>query len=188
MEEIARRTYGAVLCDPPMRFQSWSPKGMGRAAERHYATLDDEELAALPIADCSLPNSCLFLWTSGPFLERSLKLMRAWGFTYKTIGFVWLKQDPLILFRDPPMRQGYWTRSGAELCILGTRGRPRRLDQAVRQLVIEPPRQHSRKPDCVHDRIEKLVDGPYLEIFGRRSRKNWTVWGDQARKFDEAAE
>jgi N6-adenosine-specific RNA methylase IME4 len=85
------------------------------------------------------------------------------------------------------MGMGYWTRANSEPCLLATRGKPKRLNADVRQGIIEPRREHSRKPDCVPGRIERLVAGPYLELFCRTTRPGWTVWGNQVGKFSEAA-
>jgi N6-adenosine-specific RNA methylase IME4 len=86
------------------------------------------------------------------------------------------------MFRDDADVQigcGYWTRSNTEPCLLATRGAPKRLNADVRMAIIAPRREHSRKPDEVHDRIERLVAGPYLELFARRPRPGWTVWGNE---------
>ena len=93
------------------------------------------------------------------------------------------------MFRDDTdalMGMGYWTRANTEPCLLATRGKPKRLNADVRQGIIEPRRQHSRKPDCVHGRIERLVAGPYVELFARQSRPGWDVWGNEVGKFDGA--
>jgi N6-adenosine-specific RNA methylase IME4 len=82
---------------------------------------------------------------------------------------------------------GYWTRANSEPCLLATRGKPKRVNADVRQGIVEPRREHSRKPDCVPGRIERLVDGPYLELFARTQRQGWTVWGNQTDKFEAAA-
>ena len=120
-----------------------------------------------------------------PLLREALQVMDAWGFEYRTTAFTWAKVN-----RDgsPYMGLGYWTRGNAELCLFGKRGTPKRIAQDVPQLIIERRREHSRKPDCVHQRIERLVAGPYLELFGRQSRPGWTVWGNEATKFDRSDE
>jgi N6-adenosine-specific RNA methylase IME4 len=85
------------------------------------------------------------------------------------------------------MGMGYWTRAGAEVCILATCGSPKRVSRAVRQLIVEPKREHSRKPDRLHTDIERLVGaagGPFLELFARDVRPGWTQWGDQLGHFD----
>jgi N6-adenosine-specific RNA methylase IME4 len=81
------------------------------------------------------------------------------------------------------MGLGYWTRANTEPCLLATRGKPKRVNADVRQGIIDQPREHSRKPDCVHERIERLVAGPYLELFARQQRPGWTVWGNETDKF-----
>jgi N6-adenosine-specific RNA methylase IME4 len=183
-----RSHFGAILIDAPWRFATWSENGRGRSAERHYGTLSDAELEGLPIAELAADDSCVFLWSSGPFLARSLRLMEAWGFAYKTVAFNWIKAEPLLLFAGPPMGPGYWTRPASEFVLLGTRGRPRRRDRAVRQVIVAPRREHSRKPGAVQQGIERLVPGPYLELFARQSRDGWTTFGDEREKFDVAAE
>ena len=79
---------------------------------------------------------------------------------------------------------GYWTRKQVEPCWLFTKGRPKRLSKGVRQVILEPRREHSRKPDSQYERIEALVDGPYLELFSRKSREGWASWGNDAGRFD----
>ena len=79
---------------------------------------------------------------------------------------------------------GYWIRANTEPCLLATRGKPKRLNAGVRQGIIEPRREHSRKPDCVHERIERLVAGHYLGLFARQTRPGWTAWGNEVGKFD----
>jgi N6-adenosine-specific RNA methylase IME4 len=136
-------------------------------------------LLALPVQRVAADDCVLFLWTIGPMLEHGMAAMKAFGFKYKTYGFSWMK----VREGRVQMGQGYWTRSNLELCILGTRGHPKRIDKGVLQGITEPRREHSRKPDCVPERIERLVGGPYLELFGRERRRGWTVRGDQIGKF-----
>ena len=109
---------------------------------------------------------------------------------FKTVAFNWVKlnksgSDWLVSESPFFTGLGYWTRANPELCLLGTRGKPRRLSKSVRQLVVSERREHSRKPDEVYDRIEKLVDGPYLELFAREPRRNWSSVGNQ---LDEASD
>ncbi len=184
--------FASILADPPWRFEAWSGKGTARSADNHYDTMRLEDIAALPVADVAANDCVLFMWICWPMLPEALRLIEAWGFRYKTCGFSWTKADvrQRTLFRDDADVQvgmGYWTRANSEVCLLATRGKPKRLNADVRQGIIEPRREHSRKPDCVHGRIERLVAGPYLELFARTPRKGWTVWGNQTDKFEEAA-
>jgi N6-adenosine-specific RNA methylase IME4 len=198
---LPRGHYGAILADPPWRFATWNKAtaikrghgGTNVSASVHYNTMASDEIAALPVADLAAGNACLFMWISWPMLPDAMKLINSWGFEYKTCGFDWMKAhagqiDMLRDDSDVLMGMGYWTRANTEPCLLATRGKPKRLSAAVRQGIIEPRREHSRKPDCVHGRIQQLVAGPYLELFARAPRTGWDVWGNQTDKFAEAAE
>lgn len=187
-------SYRAILADPPWLFESlWGgrPKKTtagypSRAVERHYGLMTDEEICALPVGDVAAPDCVLFLWTCWPVLQRSLRVLDAWGFTYKTCAFSWMKADPYRLFADdktPFAGLGYWTRANTEPCLLATRGKPKRRNADVRQGIIERRREHSRKPDCVNSRIERLVAGPYVELFARARREGWDAWGLETGKF-----
>lgn len=146
------------------------------------------EIEELPVRDLAARSCCLFMWVTWPFLKAGLEVIEAWGFTYKTCAFAWMKANAsqLDLLRDdmdPAMLTGYWTRANSEVCLLATCGKPTRRDAGVRQGIIEPRREHSRKPDCVYERIERLVDGPYLELFARTRREGWDCWGRETDKF-----
>jgi N6-adenosine-specific RNA methylase IME4 len=143
--------------------------------------LDLDSLAALPIADLAADNSALFLWAVDPLLPRAIDLMRAWGFEYKTVAFYWVKLNVNPKHEaDFFTGLGYWTRANPEQCLLGTRGKPPRQAKDVRRLVVERRREHSRKPECVRERIERLVAGPYVELlFARETKPGWDCWGDQ---------
>lgn len=179
--------YGGIVGDPTWNFRTWSARGRGRSPERHYrSTLTHDEIKALPVADIAAPNAVLLLWATWPCLQVALEVISAWGFTYKTLGYVFVKQNKSGegLFTGC----GYWTRANSEPCLLATRGKPKRLHADVPQVIVEPRREHSRKPDCIYERTERLVAGPYLELFARTRRPNWSCWGDELNKFQEAAE
>ena len=185
---LPRNHYGAVVADPPWRFEAWSGKGTARAADNHYNTMRIDDLAALPVSELAADDCALFMWISWPMLRDAMSLIDSWCFSYKTCAFAWLKANvqQADLFRDDADAQvglGYWTRANSEVCLLATRGSPKRLNADVRQGIIEPRREHSRKPACVHDRIERLVAGPYLELFARARRQGWDCWGLEVNKF-----
>jgi N6-adenosine-specific RNA methylase IME4 len=197
---LPRGHFKAILADPPWQFQAWAGARLSgdhrpcAATKPHYQTMSDEEICALPVAELAADDCVLFMWTCWPVLQRSFRVLEAWGFTYKTCGFAWLKADVRQpdMFRDDmnaevSMGLGYWTRANSEPCLLATRGKPKRVYAGVRQGIIEPKREHSRKPDCVHGRIERLVEGPYLELFARSPRAGWTVWGNETDKFAQVA-
>jgi N6-adenosine-specific RNA methylase IME4 len=123
-------------------------------------------------------------------IPHALEVMAAWGFTYKTIGFVWAKTTSRTDMSWAPkyhMGLGYWTRANVEIVLLGVRGKPKRTGKGVRQLIVAPKREHSRKPDEFYERAERLCDGPYLELFSRQSRPGWSAFGNEVGKFDEVA-
>ena len=126
-------------------------------------------------------NSVLLMWVTDPYLLDAFKVMESWGFNYKTVGFTWVKTNKSKGYFTG---MGYWTRSNPEMCLLGTKGKPKRLDMSVKQLVVSQRREHSRKPDEVYDRIEKMLEGPYLEMFARNTRQGWDNFGNEVTKFD----
>jgi N6-adenosine-specific RNA methylase IME4 len=147
-----------------------------------------KEIMAMPVEPLAAKDCVLFIWICWPTMDQALKVIDAWGFKYKTCGFAWIKADGSqvdMFSEDVPVQigTGYWTRSNSEVCLLATRGQPKRVNTDVRQAIVAPRRQHSRKPDGIHERIERLVAGPYLELFARQKRDGWTTWGNQTDKF-----
>jgi N6-adenosine-specific RNA methylase IME4 len=190
---LPRNHFAAILADPPWHFEVWSrDTGSGRSASSHYDTRSIDEICALPVVELAKADCALFLWICWPVLFETQRVIEAWGHQFKTCGFDWMKADNRQpdFFQDELPAQvgmGHWTRANSEPCLLATRGKPKRLNADVRQGIIAPRREHSRKPDGIHERIERLVAGPYLELFARRSRDGWTTWGDEKTKFDRGA-
>ena len=157
---------------------------MQGAAEKHYPTMGIEELCALPVAEIAAPDSALFLWATFPQLPEALRLIKAWGFQYKTVAFVWLKQN-----RKSPSwfyGLGFWTRGNAEVCLLATRGHPKRQAADVHQFIISPIAAHSKKPDVARDKIVALMgDVPRVELFARQIPPGWDVWGNEVEPTGE---
>ena len=181
--------YGVIYADPPWSFKNYSEKGTGRNAVAHYQCMDFAILAALEPQRCAAKDCVLFLWATDPLLPKALELIEAWGFTYKTVGFYWAKTNKRAKLDELSPDDfftglGYWSRANVEQCLLATRGSPPRMAKDVKRLVISPRREHSRKPDEVFTRIERLARGPYLEMFARESRPGWDAWGDQSALFD----
>jgi N6-adenosine-specific RNA methylase IME4 len=165
------RRFKTVLADPPWRFETYSEKGAGRSASRHYPTMKWEEIGALPIHRVMAEDSTLFLWATAPMLPQALLVMWMWGYRYKSQA-VWVKDR---------IGTGYWFRNAHELLLVGTRGKPKAPAPANRpsSTLFANQTVHSAKPPIVHSMIERMVDGPYLELFGRQKREGWTVWGDE---------
>lgn len=203
MDSLPHNHFGAIYADPPWTFQAWYAGGWRKREDgtRYYSspsprsaqydTMSVDDICALPVAKLAATDSVLFMWGCWSTLKQSIQVMDAWGFEYKTCAFSWIKANgkQIDMFAEdeiPDMLLGYWTRANSEYCLLGTRGKPKRLSADVRQAIIEPRRQHSRKPDCVYERIERLVKGPYLELFARQTRPGWTSWGNEVDKFGHA--
>jgi N6-adenosine-specific RNA methylase IME4 len=182
--------FNVIYADPPWTFRTWSAEGKGRSPEQHYGCMSLADIRALPVSDIAATDCALFLWVTDPLLPEGLKLMEAWGFKYKTVAFNWAKMNksaPPMLWTEADFFTGlgYWTRANPELCLLGTRGKPKRLSKNVKRLVISPRREHSRKPDEVADRIVQLMgDLPRIELFSRQSRQGWSIWGNDTEKFN----
>ncbi|MBK8908179.1 MAG: DNA methyltransferase [Rhodospirillales bacterium] len=183
------KRYRVIYADPPWTFATYSRKGKGRSPEAHYDCMTLEHIKALPVAEWAADDCVLLLWATDPLLERAFDVIRAWGFTYKTVGFYWAKLNkgdgaPGAEQRSFFTGMGFWTRANPEQCLLATRGHPKRRSTSVRKLVVAPRREHSRKPAEVHDRIEALCEGPYLEMFARSARAGWDAWGQEVGVLD----
>lgn len=188
--------YSIVYADPPWQFRTWGDGGKDRAPDQHYATMSIEAIMALPVAEVVARDAALFLWVYQPMLPEAMRLIEAWGFTLKTVAFVWVKTSGAdgqgrLFWDQADCRKGlgYWTRAGTEQVWLATRGKGfDRLDKGVGQTVFAPPREHSRKPDAIPHLITRLAgDLPRLEMFGRAERPGWDVFGNEVGKFGVAA-
>jgi len=160
--------YQIIYADPPWEWKTYSDKGRKKTSDRHYNLMSLDALGKLNIP--SDDNCILFMWTQDAHLKYAIELGEQWGFVYKTIGFVWDKQN---------FGMGYWTRKGAEICLLFTKGKPKRISGGVRQFISEKAREHSRKPDEVRNRIVQLIgDLPRIELFAREKTEGWDVIGN----------
>lgn len=171
--------FKVIYADPSWTFKVYSGKGKSRSAESHYNTMTQEQIEALSehVSRLAADDCVLFLWAVMPQLPEALRVIEAWGFTYKTVGFTWAKQNKSGDGFFTGM--GYWTRANAEVCLLATKGSPKRLNADVMQLIVAPVAEHSKKPDETRERICRLIAGPYLELYGRTEIEGWTVWGNE---------
>ena len=139
-----------------------------------------DELCALPVADLAAPDSALFLWATFPQLPEALQLIKAWGFQYKSVAFVWLKKNRKADSWFYGL--GFWTRGNAEVCLLATKGHPKRQAANIHQFIISPIEAHSKKPDEAREKIVALMgDLPRVELFARQSPPGWEVWGNEVK-------
>jgi N6-adenosine-specific RNA methylase IME4 len=177
--------YRVIYADPPWQFATYSHKGKGRSPEAYYECMSLADIKALPVGDWAAKDCVLLLWTTDPLLPTAFEVINAWGFCYKTVGFYWAKLNKRAVGAVSPDHDfftglGFWTRANPELCLLATRGHPKRLRADVKKLIVSPRREHSRKPDEAYARIEALCAGPYLELFARAARPGWDRWGAQS--------
>lgn len=139
-----------------------------------------EELCALPVSEITEKDCVLFLWATFPQLKEALQLIKAWGFTYKTVAFVWLKTNKKALTWFYGL--GFWTRGNAEICLLATKGHPKRQAKNIHQLIISPIEAHSKKPDIAREKITALMgDLPKIELFARKESPGWDIWGNEVK-------
>jgi N6-adenosine-specific RNA methylase IME4 len=168
--------FRTICADPPWRFSDKLP-GKGRGAAKHYKTMTLDEVKAylpglhLPVADDAL----LFLWRVSAMAEEAYEVVRAWGFEPKA-ELVWVKTEQSGVRH---FGMGRYVRNGHETCIIARRGRPVIRDKSVRSVFDAPIGPHSAKPDKFFELVERLSEGPRLELFARRPRIGWTVMGDE---------
>ena len=172
------KKYGVIYADPPWSFKTYSDKGKDRSPEKHYSVMSFKDICNMPINKITNDNSVLLMWVIDPLLDKAFEVINAWGFKYKTVGFTWAKTN-----RTRPgyfTGLGYWTRCNPEMCLLATKGKPKRVSKSVAQLVIDQRREHSRKPDRIrNDIIELCGDLPRIELFAREKVDGWDSWGNE---------
>ena len=176
--------YNVILCDPPWKFENYSEKGEAKNPTAHYGCMSVDEMAALPVDQLARGDCAMIMWATAPMLPDALRLMSAWRFTFKTAG-AWAKQSRTgtkLAFGT-----GYIFRSAAEFYLVGTIGEPKTRSRSIRNLILAPVREHSRKPDQIYADVEALFDGPYVELFARTRRPGWSSWGNETGKFEAAA-
>ena len=184
LQGIKGRRFATVLADPPWQFQNRT----GKMAPEHkrlsrYGTLRLEDIINLPVGEVVANTAHLYLWVPNALLLEGLRVMEAWGFTYKT-NIVWhkVRKDG-----EPDGRGvGFYFRNTTELILFGIRGKnARTLSPGRRQVNIikSIKREHSRKPDELYAIINACSPGPYLELFARGTRKGWVAWGNQAENY-----
>lgn len=166
-----------IYADPPWTFQTRSSKGKAKSPEQHYPCMTIEDIKSLPVDELSARNACLLLWVTGPHLPLAFDVIKAWGFEYKSMAFVWAKRTKIS--HAWHWGCGYWTRQNAEICLLATKGHPHRVSAGVHQIVDDLVGPHSVKPGSVRSRIEALLgDLPRVELFARQSAPGWYCVGN----------
>lgn len=184
------KKYSIIYADPPWSYKDNSCNGN---ALRHYQTMANSEISSLPVKKLSEKDCILFLWATYPKIREALEAIENWGFCYKTIAFQWVKLNKSVKIEDYSITTvsdvlkkscffglGRWTRGNTECCLLATKGKPKRINASVSQLIFSPVKRHSEKPSEVREAIVKLVgDLSRIELFAREETKGWDCWGDE---------
>ena len=180
------KKYNIIYADPAWKYWIGGKKNQSN----HYSCMSIEEIQELPVKNIVDKNCLLFMWVTFPILDKSFDVIKSWGFEYSTCAFVWVKTNknfkteqvsflPMDSF-DSFWGLGYWTRSNVELCLLAKKGSLEKKSSSVHQLIYEPVREHSRKPDCTRTKIVKLMgDLPRIELFARQKHEGWDCWGNE---------
>jgi len=176
------KKYQIIYADPPWAYKVWSEAGKLAQfrAENHYKTMDINAICNLDIRSIADRDCKLFLWVTPPFLEQSFRVIKAWGFEYKTVAFTWVKTNKKNF--APFFGGGHWTASNAELCLgcLVAGGKLNRQTASISQVILSPRGEHSRKPYEVRDKIVELCgDLPRIELFSRDKVDGWDSWGNE---------
>lgn len=173
------KKYKIIYADPPWQYRVYSKKGQGRSAENHYHTMNIKDIImALPVDKIADKDCILFLWITFPCLKEGIEVMERWGFKYKTCGFNWVKRNKKK--NTYFMGLGFWTRSNSEVCLIGTKGQPKRVSKSVPQICDARIMEHSRKPAEIRERIVELCgELPRIELFARDKVKGWDSLGDE---------
>lgn len=200
LKELSIDPYQIVYADPPWKFH-YNPDRAYASKIRYdetgkqiyptlnlnnqYNTMSSNDIASLPVKDIVDKDAACFMWTTDAHLPYAIEIMKAWGFTYKTIAFIWVKKS----------KQGKnevllapWTLKSAEICLLGTRGSmsKHKAVNNIRQVQEHVRREHSRKPDEIRDDIKKMFpECKRIELFARTAMPGWDAWGNEVDKFTE---
>jgi N6-adenosine-specific RNA methylase IME4 len=171
------KKYNIIYADPPWNYNDKASAGK-RGASFKYNTMTLGEIKDLPVNNISEDNCILFLWVTFPQLPNAFEVMKEWGFEYKTVAFNWVKKNKKSDSWFWGM--GNWTRSNPEVCLLATRGKPKRISASIHSVIDTPIEGHSKKPDEARKRIVELCgDLPRIELFARDKVDGWDCWGDE---------
>ena len=180
--------YRTIVADPPWPYRQKLGRGKSQGHLTRgglpYRAMSLDEIERLPISELAEDDSMLWLWTTNSHLPNAVVIMeRQWGFRYITMA-TWGKVG-----REgrPQIGLGYWLRGATEHVLLGVRGNPRSrmvgpngaTGRAWSTLLLAPRSEHSEKPQVFYDMVEDISEPPMLELFARRRRLGWDVWGNE---------
>ncbi|MBA7500882.1 hypothetical protein ES704_03644 [subsurface metagenome] len=186
--KLPDKKYSIIYADPPWKYGKGDNIKWRGIASAHYDTMKTQDIIWLPVRKIADNNCILFCWVTFPYLIDGLRVIKGWGFEYKTLGFSWIKTNSKqsleqmsflpINYIDTFFGIGHYTRSNCEVCLIGTKGNPEIMTNNISSIIISPRREHSKKPDIVRERIVELCgDKPRIELFARQRTENWDAWG-----------
>jgi N6-adenosine-specific RNA methylase IME4 len=175
-EGLPRNHFGCIAADPPWAFKTFSEKGLDKSPQAHYPCLNLDDIKALPVADLAAKDCVLLMWCISPMVHMAYEVVQAWGFRPNTFGG-WGKLSKTGMHQH--MSTGFFYRGAGEWWIMAVRGKPKPLSRSIRNFILAPVREHSRKPDEFYEDHLKLCDGPHLELFAREHREGWVGWGNE---------
>ena len=179
--DLEPHSFNLMMVDPPWDFSLFSVKGGNKSAQKHYRCLPLEEIMAFPVQDLAAPDCLMMLWATAPMLEQQIRVLRHWGFTYKT-EMVWRKTT---VNGKQTFGPGYIVRGSHEPVLIGTRGSPKIVAKNIRSCFDGIRREHSRKPEEAYAIAERIMPkGRRIELFSRTDREGWSTWGDQVGMFN----
>lgn len=171
------KKYNIIYADPPWSYNDKRKCSLG-GCENHYNTMKLSDIQSLPIQDICEDNCALFLWVTFPLLKEGIATLESWGFKYKTVAFNWIKTNKND--GKPFFGIGYYTKSNAEICLLGIKGKMKPISNKVSSIVIYKRQEHSKKPDIIRNKIVELFgDIPRVELFARNETIGWDVFGNE---------
>jgi N6-adenosine-specific RNA methylase IME4 len=183
MIPLPNKKYNIIYADPPWKFSSAKyqdgNRGFGNRVENFYQTMDSKQICSLPVKDISEENSILFMWVTDSHLLEGLDVIKSWGFRYATIGFTWVKKYKTGSYC---YNFGSYTLKSTEICLIGLKGKLKNIKNKnnVKGLVFAERTKHSKKPDCIRDKILELCgDKPRIELFARQKTEGWDCWGNE---------
>jgi N6-adenosine-specific RNA methylase IME4 len=177
------KKYSVIYADPAWITRYFKERNDGYLSrELPYEAMTDEQIKSLPIREIIADDAILFLWVIDSKIPMINDFMKAWGFEYKCVGFVWAKKAKTTDGVNANFSS--YTRRACEFCYIGVRGKYMVKKKNLDQFIFEPKREHSRKPDIIRNLIVEMIgDVPRLELFARTKFEGWDAWGNEADKF-----
>lgn len=182
------KKFNIIYADPPWSYRDYTSKEVAeknlnanskKSVVMKYDVMKTTNICDLPIEKITADDCILFMWVTMPKLNEVFDVIKSWGFKYSTVGFTWVKKNKKNK-ESNFWGMGRWTRSNAELCLIGIKGHPKRVSASVHSIIESCIEEHSKKPDVVREKIVELCgDVPRIELFARQHADGWDCWGNE---------